>query len=41
MVLINPSEDKKTVKVIRDHHQTAIANLAFLDWEKGKEERCE
>lgn len=32
IVLIDVSEPKKSLKVIKDHHKKPIGNIKFCDW---------
>jgi hypothetical protein len=42
MVLFKTNDFTKTLKTLREGHKgQTIANIAFLDWDKGKDERCE
>lgn len=42
MLLFETTNFSRPIKVIREHHKGAtVANMAFLDWDSGKEERCE
>ncbi len=35
LVLIDVTEPKKSLKVIKDHHKMPIINVKFVDWQNG------